>query len=61
MRKLFPIALGPVMIVRGVRFNSSSSKGPYEDNVNLMDSNEVTPKVTGTFKPNIDLDRNPTL
>jgi hypothetical protein len=61
MRKLFPTALGPVTMVRGARFNSSSSKGPYDDNVNLIDSNEVTPNVTGAFKPNIDLAKNPTL
>jgi hypothetical protein len=61
MRKLLPTALGPVTMVREARFNSSSSNGPYEDNVNLMDSNEVTPNVTGAFKPNIDLAKNPTL
>jgi hypothetical protein len=61
MRKLFPITLGPVTMVRGVRFNSSLSKGPYDDNVNLTDSNGVTPNVTGAFKPNIDLAKNPTL
>jgi hypothetical protein len=46
------------MMVRGVMFNSSSSKGPYEDKVNLMDSNEVTPNVVEAFKPNIDFDTN---
>jgi hypothetical protein len=61
MRKLLPTALGPVTMMRGVRFNSSSSKGPYDDNVNLMGSNEVTLNVMGEFKPNIGLDRNPTL